>query len=148
VLQVIDLCNPDNHSPSAPPHVVGKYLGLPLCPLGELQALEDEPTDEYVLVVDKPQDVGLVNQVRQRYPVICVIAWLLPEVSAAQLLQHQDLHVYIGCPTNPDQFMSEVSAPLDREIRKRAVQLNSQLMLLGNNINEGLQRSAAASAQQ
>lgn len=147
MLQVIDLCNPSGHNPSAPTHVVSSYLSLPLCALSELQQLDGDPTDEYVLVVDKAQDVGLVNQVRQRYPVICVITWLLPEVAVGQLLQHSDLHVYVGCPTDPEQFKRDMSAPLDREARTRDVQLNSQLLLLSNNIEEQLQRVAALARQ-
>jgi hypothetical protein len=143
VLQIVDLCNPGGHNTSAPAHVVSNYLGLPLCALGELQQLDADPTDDYVLVVDKPADVGLISQVRQRYPIICVIAWRLPEVAVGQLLQHPDLHVYVGCPTNPEQFKREMSAPLDREARARAIQLNSQLLLLSNNIEEQLQRVAA-----
>jgi hypothetical protein len=147
VLQVVDLCNQGKHNPSAPPHVVSNYLGLPLCSLADLQQLDDDPTDDYVLVVDKPSDVGLVGQVRQRYPVICAITWLLPEAHAGQLLQHTDLHVYVGCPSDPEQFKREVGAPLDREARARAVQLNSQLLLLSNNIDEQLQRVTALARQ-
>jgi hypothetical protein len=129
-IKVVDPCT-GHHDLGNGAHQVSRHLGLPVVMPSHMHKRNGDnggPHEFYLLVVSSPEEARLGRSAVERYPICGVVAWLLPEGAAVDLVQ-LSVPVYFGLP-DPQKWAEDLLAPVDTGVKDRDSQICSQLAIL------------------